>query len=63
MKVLYQNILSFEKNLEMLNRKKMLVFILEDLMVLVKGFMMSKKIQLEINKLKSWPFSVVGREE
>jgi hypothetical protein len=43
MKVLYQNILSFEKNLEMLNRKKMLVFILEDLMVLVKGFMMSKK--------------------
>lgn len=43
MKVLYQNILSFEKNLEMLNRKKMLVFILEDLMVLVKGFMMSKR--------------------
>jgi hypothetical protein len=22
-----------------------------------------KKVQLEINKLKSWPFSVVGREE
>ena len=43
MKVLYHNIVSFENSPQELNRKKILVFLLEDLMVLVQAVLLSKK--------------------